>query len=307
MTKWWRPRRRSRGHAPPDTEFFALYLTSGVPGAEKMWRWDRPRRDAKVARRRAEAVKTASILGMEPVGFSDWPSRTLKSHLGEALDWINGTIGAHAIDALWVSAWEGGHQDHDVANFLAAHAADGKPVTEFAEYNRGGGRQQWQCFAAPNGGETVLRLRPKEAMEKRRLLAIYRSEGANLALVRCDVESARPLPAHDYSRPPHEGKLLPRDLPMGRPLDAASARRSRAERQCLSGAPVVSGRLARWRSALGQEAFDLAPAPHLNHRAARSGRRATTSRYRAKAASIMEPRRPSIVSPISTRRRFGQA
>jgi LmbE family N-acetylglucosaminyl deacetylase len=196
----------ARARAAGD-RFFALYLTSGVPAAYKMWRWDQTRRAERVARRRTEAMAAADILGIEPVGFSDWPSRTLKSHLGEALGWIAAIVAQRGIDALWVSAWEGGHQDHDVANFLAAHAGCGGPVLEFAEYNTGGGHARWQRFAVPNGSETVVQLTREEALAKRRLLAIYRSEGANLAGVRVDVESARPLPPYDYARPPHAGKL----------------------------------------------------------------------------------------------------
>jgi N-acetylglucosamine malate deacetylase 1 len=188
-------------------EFFGLYLTSGVPAPEALWRWDKPRRAARVARRRDEAMAAAAILGIVPVGFSDWPSRTLKSHLDEALRRIEEAIEREAIDTLWVSAWEGGHQDHDAANFLAAHVGAGRPVVEFAEYNAGGGRARRQRFAMPNGSETVVELTPAEAMLKRRLLALYRSERANLGGVRVDVESRRPLPRYDYGRPPHDGRL----------------------------------------------------------------------------------------------------
>ncbi|MGH6990508.1 MAG: hypothetical protein ACREE3_11490, partial [Stellaceae bacterium] len=135
------------------------------------------------------------------------PSRALKSHRAEALDRREDAVPRWAIDRLWVSAWEGGHQDHDVANFLAAHAGGGRPVIEFAEYNSGGGHARWQCFAAPNGSETVLELTPQEAIEKRRLLRRYRSEGPNLAGVRVEVESRRSLPVYDYARPPHDGRL----------------------------------------------------------------------------------------------------
>jgi LmbE family N-acetylglucosaminyl deacetylase len=188
-------------------EIFGLYLTSGVPSAEMMWRWDRKRRAARVAQRRTEAVEAAKIMGITPVGFSDWPSRMLKSHLREAHQWISRTLEERDIDIVWVSAWEGGHQDHDVANFLASVTHGGRPVVEFAEYNYGGGQTQWQRFAVTNGTEAIMRLTPQEAMIKRQLLTVYRSEGPNLAGVRVDVESRRRLPVYDYSRPPHEGRL----------------------------------------------------------------------------------------------------
>lgn len=43
---------------------------------------------------------------------------------------------------------------------------------------------------------------------KRRLLALYRSERGNLRHVRTALESLRPLPRHDYTRPPHAGTLF---------------------------------------------------------------------------------------------------
>ena len=149
----------------------------------------------------------AAALGVEPVGFSDWPSRTLKAHLAEALAWIGQVAAKHAIDTFWVSAWEGGHQDHDTANFLAAKAAAGRPVFEFAEYGLSDGRRRWQSFARASGGETLVRLSPDEARAKRELLATYRSERSTLRAVRVARECFRPLPVHDYSRPPNSGAL----------------------------------------------------------------------------------------------------
>jgi LmbE family N-acetylglucosaminyl deacetylase len=188
--------------------FFGVYLTDGIPAYEHLWSWDRPRRTAWARRRCEEAQAAARMLGIKPVAFCDWPSRTLKAHLHEATTRIAAVLVEHAIDAIWVSAWEGGHQDHDVANFLAARVCGGRPVIEFAEYNRGGGALSWNRFAVPNGSETELRLTAEETEAKRRLLALYRSESTNLALARVRVESRRLLPVYDYGRAPHAGTLL---------------------------------------------------------------------------------------------------
>lgn len=188
--------------------FFGVYLTDGIPAREHLWSWDRPRRAAWARRRGGEAQTAARMLGIKPVAFCDWPSRTLKTHLNEATTRVAAVLVEHAIDAIWVSAWEGGHQDHDVANFLAARVCGGRPVIEFAEYNRGGGALRWNRFAVPNGSESELRLTAQETKAKRRLLALYRSERANLALARVGVESWRPLPVYDYGRAPHAGTLL---------------------------------------------------------------------------------------------------
>jgi LmbE family N-acetylglucosaminyl deacetylase len=186
---------------------FGLYLTCGMPRPDGRSFWRRPGGPARIERRRDEARAVASALGIEPVGFCDWPSRGLKDHLDEAVNRIGDVIATHDIDTIWVSAWEGGHQDHDVANFLACRCASGRPVVEFAEYNLGDGAPRWHRFAVPNGSETVIRLTPEEAAFKRRLLDVYRSERTSLRKVRMEIESCRPLAPYDYTRPPHAGTL----------------------------------------------------------------------------------------------------
>ena len=185
-----------------------LYLTTGVPPRELLWPWQRPHYEARVLRRRQEALEAAALLGLEPAGFQPWPARRLKSHLAEALALIEAAFAAHRIEALWVPAWEGGHQDHDVANFLAARLARYLPVTEFAEYHAARGTVSTQRFIAAKGGEHVIALTAAERTLKRKALALYRSERANLAHVRCEVESLRPLARYDYAAPPHLGRLF---------------------------------------------------------------------------------------------------
>lgn len=189
-------------------EILALYLTSGVPAADRLWSWQRGRYDARVARRRREAERAAAILGISPCGFCTWPSRTLAAHLDAACAEIGRVIERHQIDVLWAPAWEGAHQDHDAANLLAAVFRDRVTAWEYAEYNFAGGIARSQTFIAELGGEEVLRLTSEAAARKRAVLALYVSERGNLRHVRVEQESLRPLPAHDYSRPPHSGPLF---------------------------------------------------------------------------------------------------
>lgn len=189
-------------------EMFGLYLTTGVPPREQLWPWQRRRHGRRIERRRSEALKAAAALGLTPVAFADIPSRRLKSHLAETLTAIAAAIERCRAEALWTPAWEGAHQDHDATNFLAARFAERLPVTEFAEYNFAGGVPRSQLFPAETGEEMVLRLTPEEAAAKRALLALYRSERGNLAHIRCEIESLRPLPRHDYAVPPHPGTLF---------------------------------------------------------------------------------------------------
>ncbi len=189
-------------------EISALYLTTGVPGRERVWPWRRSRYEDLVARRREEARRAADVLGISPVGFHDWSSRTLKAHLDQAMAAISQALVERSIDEIWTPAWEGGHQDHDVTNFLAARFAGKLPVREFAEYNLAGGRVQSQAFPQSNGTEEVLILTAEEAQLKAALLALYRSERLNLRYVQLRQESLRPLPHYDYRAPPHAGRVF---------------------------------------------------------------------------------------------------
>lgn len=51
----------------------------------------------------------------------------------------------------------------------------------------------------------ILWLSPAEQAAKRALLALYASERGNLRRIGLTREGLRPLPRHDYSRPPHPG------------------------------------------------------------------------------------------------------
>ena len=111
-------------------------------------------------------------------------------------------------EMIWCPAFEGAHQDHDAASALASRFAARASVWEFAEYNNVGGRTRAQEFPDRRGGEIVLDLAPRERGNKRDLLRAYTSEHGNLAHIGAARESFRPLPKHDYARPPHEGTLF---------------------------------------------------------------------------------------------------
>lgn len=186
---------------------FALYLTTGVPSPATRWRWRQTSHQRRVLRRREEALAAARSLGIEPLVFTNWPSRELKSHLGEARALITRHLLAVAADRIWTPAYEGGHQDHDVTNFLASRFRRDVPVVEFSEYNAARGVRSNQ-LPAENGHETVLALCAPEAAWKARLARLYRTERGNLAHVRYAREVLRPLAAYDYRQPPHAGRLF---------------------------------------------------------------------------------------------------
>jgi len=157
-------------------QVFVLYLATGVPEPAALWPWQRTDYAARVARRQGEAETAARLLGLTPLAFRETPSRRLRGELDRAAADLDAACRDCAADALWVPAFEGGHQDHDAANALAASVAHRLPVWEFAAYNFAGGRVRSNRFAAPRGGEIVIEPTPAEAEQKRRALACYRSD-----------------------------------------------------------------------------------------------------------------------------------
>lgn len=184
----------------------AFYLTDGVPPMEMLWPWRRGGRAAWVDNRRRESDAAAARLGIVVAARQALPSRRLKSHIVETRRRLLELIADGKFDCLWAPTYEGGHQDHDVANFIASTVADRIRVWEFSEYNFFGGRVRSQIFLAARGNERIIELDTAERAEKRALMAIYKSERANLGYVRIEQEAFRPLAAYDYGAPPHRGR-----------------------------------------------------------------------------------------------------
>jgi LmbE family N-acetylglucosaminyl deacetylase len=187
---------------------FVLHLTTGVPPAASLWRWERAAYIDRVWRRQEEALDASRLLGVEIIGFRETAARRLRFDLNAAASDIASAIAGCRAEAVWVPAFEGAHQDHDVANALAACAAGPVPVWEFAEYNYAGGRVRSNRFASDRGGEVTIGATAQEAELKRAALACYESERRNLGHIVADREACRPLPRHDYGRRPHAGRLF---------------------------------------------------------------------------------------------------
>jgi LmbE family N-acetylglucosaminyl deacetylase len=225
-----------------------LYLTTGVPPRELLWHWRRRSRDAHVARRCDEALAASTLFGFEPAGFLDIASRQLLQHLDQATAAVDRALGATSAQCLWVTAFEGAHQDHDAANAIAASFRDRMPVWEFAAYNFSDGKVCSNRFIDARGGVIELKLNREEAALKRRALALYASERGNLAHIKIREEAYRPLPRHDYTAPPHPGKLFRERfqwVPLGHP------------RIDFTPSADIYTRLGRWTGAQG---LDIASA-----------------------------------------------
>ncbi len=192
-----------------------LDLTHGCPPRGAFWPWRRFGYAKRVARRRAEAEKTSKLLGFARLADDDLPARRLAQNLDAQFRRALKAVHAHKIDTLWVPAYEGAHADHDAANAIAGALCRTLPALrawEFAEYNNAGGRLASNEFPVANGTETTIAPdNEDDGRWKSSVLACYVSERANLANVadrRVFRETFRPLPAHDYTKPPHGGRLF---------------------------------------------------------------------------------------------------
>jgi LmbE family N-acetylglucosaminyl deacetylase len=116
------------------------------------------------------------------------------------------------------TAYEGGHPDHDVMNLVAARLCDERPdasCCEFFLYRAGGlfltVANPWRPAADRTRGDIVwLPLDAPAAALRRSLIRANCSQlpislplmAGVLVAGRLGREPARPLPAHDYTRPP---------------------------------------------------------------------------------------------------------
>ena len=183
---------------------------------------------ASPARRVAEGRSVCRLLELAPEAARDLrlPDQQAIRHVGEIV-----AAAAALIDgvddrgvSVCVPAYEGGHPDHDAVNLAVAILRRQRPgidACEFPLYRRAGLRLSVQsphpAANTPAGELTLLHL-DDAAMELRErliranasqrfislapLLALARRAGRGRA------EPSRPLPAHDYTRPPHDGRLL---------------------------------------------------------------------------------------------------
>ncbi len=185
----------------------ALYLTNGCLAQSALWPWQRKRHDAFVSRRLAEAEEAATALGLQPVGWSSRPARSLWRELPQVFDDVQAALAQLRPDQVWVPAYEGGNPDHDALNAIGYKLKPRVSVLEFAEYNYFGGRKHSQAFVSTDNTTRVLTLSPHEKLVKQGLLRLYASEACNLSSLRVEQESYRPIASYNYALPPHQGTL----------------------------------------------------------------------------------------------------
>ena len=145
-----------------------------------MWFWDKKKYKEKKKLRNEEMKKSLKVLGVKKFFKQDNPTRKLKENIETTFRKINLLIKDHKIDTLFCPAYEGGHQDLDVSNFICSRLRKSSKVYEYAEYNFSKGQINCNEFINPTKNEVIIKHSENEKKEKIKLLEIYNSEKNNL-------------------------------------------------------------------------------------------------------------------------------
>jgi LmbE family N-acetylglucosaminyl deacetylase len=206
------------------------FMTDGAPRDAYFWgRYGS--RETYAAIRQQEARRALARIGVEHIEFvSDGcHGRSLQANRHAASDLLVDQELFRILPAAWrelaeaverlqpqallTLAYEGGHPDHDSCNLLVSLAAKkfDLPAWEAPIYNRasesGADRLEPQRFTAENGTEIDIHPTALEVERKHAMWREYASQGDFLQSFSPERECVRPLPAYDYSLPPHTGQL----------------------------------------------------------------------------------------------------
>lgn len=185
-----------------------FFLSNGVIDSNEMWFWKRKRHTEYVEKRINEMKKSINFLNIKNFYLQDIPTRYLKLNIPETYSKIKGLVKSIKIDTIFAPAYEGGHQDHDIANFIASKFKDELNVYEFSEYNYNNHSVKSNSFIKNFGEEKTIVLSKGEVKFKRDAMKIYESEENNLNYIEIKQECYRPLIDYDYLSPPHKGILF---------------------------------------------------------------------------------------------------
>jgi LmbE family N-acetylglucosaminyl deacetylase len=213
-----------------------VHLTDGAPRDPRFRSPAAPASRAEYAQlRHQEALAALAHVGIGAdrvirLGAADQDAVLALVELTErlelALAWIRpGLVVTHP--------YEGGHPDHDAAAFVTQLAVQrlrdvGGPRVarvEMASYHGLGGRLVTGAFLPTSGRPeapddlAVLALSPDERERKRRMLACFGSQRAEVGKFAVADEPFRRAPGYDFRAPPHPGPLWYEQL--GWPLTGA--------------------------------------------------------------------------------------
>ena len=185
-----------------------VFLTNGVISPNINWFWKKKSYKKDVSMRYQEMLNSLDNLGVNDFFLQDIPTRNLKSNIDKSYFFLKEIILDMNIDTVFCPAYEGGHQDHDVTNFIVSKLKPYCKLFEFPEYNFHGQVINTNTFFEKNGSEIVLDLDDGQKLFKTKSMNIYQSEKKNLKYFDLKQECFRPLVNYNYSSPPHDGVLF---------------------------------------------------------------------------------------------------
>ncbi len=184
------------------------FLTDGAPADPYFWGKFGSRvgyanlraKETHVALGRLKHLKTASF------GARD---QELMFHMEAALVWLRNIVAKMRPDSIVSHAYEGGHPDHDCCSFICSLIGSefGLPVWEMPMYCRAGGKLMRQHALRGDTESVALTATETEEQFKQQMIEAYASQDEFIRSFDMTTEKFYLQPQHDYSRPPHEGKL----------------------------------------------------------------------------------------------------
>jgi LmbE family N-acetylglucosaminyl deacetylase len=182
--------------------------------------------------RRARARELARMFadaGFQRASWScfEFSDQEASLNLAEMTLRLTQELAEHDPEVIFTHPYEGGHPDHDACAFAVHHAVDlnrarggGRPlVLEAPFYHAAPGGFEVGKFLGQGAHlympEAVYELSDEEKVRKHKLLACFETQGETLKGFHDATERFRIAPVYDFTRPPHEGKLLYENYPWG--------------------------------------------------------------------------------------------
>jgi N-acetylglucosamine malate deacetylase 2 len=193
-------------------DVWILHATDGAPRDPRfMARGFQGTREEYARARRRELEEALALAGVAPdrllgLGVADQEAVFEIPRLAEGIARAVREIGP---DTLLTLAYEGGHPDHDAVALAVQQAVEGIEILEMPLYHAEPGTEAMIVNEfLPGPPETRLTLTAEERELKRRMIESFATQAETLrAFLPPRDERLRPAPIHDFTRPPHEGRL----------------------------------------------------------------------------------------------------
>ncbi|MGE3769621.1 MAG: PIG-L family deacetylase [Bdellovibrionales bacterium] len=181
-----------------------LMMTHGLPPAAPWSLWQKHRQPKRLEKIAAASQRIAQMLGFQYAGWSmSQGLDSLWQRLPQVASQIARTIEALQPQCLWVPAFMGLSPDQDAINIAASRLRGLIDIYEYvARPEQLDTRRFHVHFPSKNGMELALNPSISEATKRRRAIEILQAAGTQFVFAETDRELFRPLPVHDYARPP---------------------------------------------------------------------------------------------------------